>query len=246
MALDLPSGSSADPTDEILVELKRLGDNYQALDDHVESLNKYTVKAQLDVEMLLNRSSNNNKHLQTMSQLSQSVDRVLQLVQRPAEQSDTSSKYSAQEDAAQDRLIKLNQEILEKERRAAALDADYKQMKERIQERHSEFMQLQRDYHEFQATIQQQLKSTMGGVMVSSAALLDDAETPNASSKMQRITSMLREKYKLENGSRRVVSTDSVLNSVQERPHSKKRYVFNSNSPNGLPVTPERTASDED
>ncbi|AQZ11549.1 (ZYRO0C06666g) [Zygosaccharomyces parabailii] len=249
MASGLPPGASADATDEILIELKRLGDNYQALDDHVESLNKHTVRAQVDVEMLLNRSTNNNKHLQTMSQLGQSIDRVLQLVEKLPQGSEPSASHVSQEAEATHRLAELNQEIMEKERRAAALDADYEQMKERIRERHNEFIQLQKDYLEFQTTMQQQLKSTMGRVMVSTSALLDDADsTPSASSKMQRITSMLRERYKLENGSRRVVSTDSVLNGVQGRILPKKRYVLNPRSPHGSPMTPDRTsyASDEE
>ncbi|CAR27007.1 ZYRO0C06666p [Zygosaccharomyces rouxii] len=243
MAVDLSSDSPSDALDEVVVELKRLADNYKALDDHVESLNKHTVKAQVDVEMLLNRSSNNNKHLQTMSQLGQSVDRVLEQVQQLQKQ----QKSQEEDKSKHERLEALDREILAKERRAAALDADYRQMKQRLSEKHDEFAKLQRDFQDFQLSMNQQLKNAMGGVMVSSGALLDDA-TPkntnnNASSRMHRITSMLREKYNLENGSRRVVSTDSVF---QPQMRTRKKYVLNPNSLQGSPVTPERSSFNSD
>lgn len=243
MAIDLPSSRPSDSLDEVVIELKRLADNYKALDDHVESLNKHTVKAQVDVEMLLNRSSNNNKHLQTMSQLGQNVDRVLELVQQ------LQRPHSSQEkdNSKHEQLVTLNKEILAKERRAAALDADYQQMKQRIAEKHDEFVRLQRDFQDFQVSMNQQLKSAMGGVMVSSGALLDDAApsntSNNASSRMHRITSMLREKYNLENGSRRVVSTDSIL---QPQVRARKAYALNPKSPQGSPVTPERSSFNSD
>lgn len=242
MALDLPSGNSSDALDEVVVELKRLADNYGALDDHVESLNKHTVRAQVDVEMLLNRSSNNNKHLQTMSQVSQGVERVLEMVEHLQKAQD-----SAKGEKERERLEELNKEIVDKERRSAALDADYEQMKQRLIERNEEFSRLQRDFQDFQLSVNQQLKNAMGGIMVSGGALLDDAPSSagsssgNASSRMHRITSMLREKYSLENGSKRVVSTDSIFHQPQMR--TKKKYVLNSNSSQESPVTPERSRS---
>lgn len=243
MAIDLPSSGSSDPLDEVVIELKRLADNYRTLNDHVESLNKHTVKAQVDVEMLLNRSSNNNKHLQTMSQLGQSVDRVLELVQQLQK-----PNGSQEEDKSErERLEALDREILAKERRAAALDADYQQMRQRLGEKHDEFVKLQRDFQDFQLSMNQQLKNAMGGVMVSSGALLDDAAPKNTnnnpSSRMHRITSMLREKYNLENGSRRVVSTDSVF---QPQARTRKRYALNPNSLQGSPVTPDRPSFNSD
>lgn len=239
MAIDLPTSSSSDTLDEVVVELKRLADNYKALDDHVESLNKHTVRAQVDVEMLLNRSTNNNKHLKTMSQLGQSVDRVLELVEQLQKPETSQDKDNGENE----RLESLNKEIIMKERRAAVLDADYEQMKQRLAEKHEEFVRLQQEFQTFQSSMNQQLKNAMGGVMVSSGALLDDAASnntnTNAASRMHKITSMLREKYVSENRSRRVMSTDSVL---QPQTRLRKKYP----SLQGSPVTPERSSFNSD
>lgn len=269
--------------DDIIIQLKRLNDNSKQINNNVLEVDSSLRNTQLELESLVSRSSNNNKHLQSLLLSTQDVRKLHSLINRLTEQQtqsqsdaqrqrdelslllDTKFEHYLKKELKEDyekpesvtsfdkeielrdlkleslskelesykreheSLTALTQQVIEKERQLASINADYENLSEKLQKRVQQFEALQERYYTLDSKINdsvlEKYKNIQSTLEVSSSSLLGDENVPMT--KMSRITSMLRNRYPVDG--RRVISFSTVMNPT---PSPKKPYFLSSTDNN--------------
>lgn len=275
--------ASREDIDDIIIQLKRLNDNSKQINNNVLEVDSSLRNTQLELESLVSRSSNNNKHLQSLLLSTQDVRKLHSLINRLTEQQtqsqsdaqrqrdelslllDTKFEYYLKKELKEDyekpenvtsfdkeielrdlkleslskelesykreheSLTALTQQVVEKERQLASINADYENLSEKLQKRVQQFEALQERYYTLDSKINdsvlEKYKNIQSTLEVSSSSLLGDENVPMT--KMSRITSMLRNRYPVDG--RRVISFSTVMNPT---PSPKKPYFLSSTDNN--------------
>lgn len=275
--------ASREEIDDIIIQLKRLNDNSKQINNNVLEVDSSLRNTQLELESLVSRSSNNNKHLQSLLLSTQDVRKLHSLINRLTEQQtqsqsdaqrqrdelslllDTKFEHYLKKELKEDyekpesvtsfdkeielrdlkleslskelesykreheSLTALTQQVIEKERQLASINADYENLSEKLQKRVQQFEALQERYYTLDSKINdsvlEKYKNIQSTLEVSSSSLLGDENVPMT--KMSRITSMLRNRYPVDG--RRVISFSTVMNPT---PSPKKPYFLSSTDNN--------------
>lgn len=275
--------ASREDIDDIIIQLKRLNDNSKQINNNVLEVDSSLRNTQLELESLVSRSSNNNKHLQSLLLSTQDVRKLHSLINRLTEQQtqsqsdaqrqrdelslllDTKFEHYLKKELKEDyekpesvtsfdkeielrdlkleslskelesykreheSLTALTQQVIEKERQLASINADYENLSEKLQKRVQQFEALQERYYTLDSKINdsvlEKYKNIQSTLEVSSSSLLGDENVPMT--KMSRITSMLRNRYPVDG--RRVISFSTVMNPT---PSPKKPYFLSSTDNN--------------
>lgn len=275
--------ASREDIDDIIIQLKRLNDNSKQINNNVLEVDSSLRNTQLELESLVSRSSNNNKHLQSLLLSTQDVRKLHSLINRLTEQQtqsqsdaqrqrdelslllDTKFEHYLKKELKEDyeksenvtsfdkeielrdlkleslskelesykreheSLTALTQQVIEKERQLASINADYENLSEKLQKCVQQFEALQERYYTLDSKINdsvlEKYKNIQSTLEVSSSSLLGDENVPMT--KMSRITSMLRNRYPVDG--RRVISFSTVMNPT---PSPKKPYFLSSTDNN--------------
>lgn len=275
--------ASREDIDDIIIQLKRLNDNSKQINNNVLEVDSSLRNTQLELESLVSRSSNNNKHLQSLLLSTQDVRKLHSLINRLTEQQtqsqsdaqrqrdelslllDTKFEHYLKKELKEDyekpenvtsfdkeielrdlkleslnkelesykreheSLTALTQQVIEKERQLASINADYENLSEKLRKRVQQFEALQERYYTLDSKINdsvlEKYKNIQSTLEVSSSSLSGDENVPMT--KMSRITSMLRNRYPVDG--RRVISFSTVMNPT---PSPKKPYFLSSTDNN--------------
>ncbi|CAR24833.1 KLTH0G05324p [Lachancea thermotolerans CBS 6340] len=220
---------------EVVVGIRHLLDGNESLNSQVSQMDLRLTQTQLNLEGLVTRSTNNNKHLKSLLMSSQDVRRLEELIQQLARQQDAA--VAAQEHArereppehgAAAEVQRLNEElgrfkeqhgslealglqVVAKKQELAVLETRCASATARLHERAEDLQKLRQDHLELDMRIDYALREKYKAVetnLALSAATFTQAGRPPVT-KMNRITSMLRNQH--TNG-RRVVSLNVADN----------------------------------
>ncbi|SCV02768.1 LAMI_0H02828g1_1 [Lachancea mirantina] len=208
---------------EIIVYLRQLADSNvsnTALLQHVDST---VVQTQVELDGLAARSSNNNKHLQSLLLSTQDVKKLQSLIQLLSERLNEDNGSKSMRNAGCDPTIeqelqmfrekhgtleRLSLEIMSKETQLKLVEQALAHSTARLEDRKNEFESLRKSHLELDDRINHDLIQKWQDIQANTAfsrELLKEQGGPVPLSKMNRITSMLRSKSGVHEG-RRVMS----------------------------------------
>lgn len=181
-----PTEEQEDEIGAIIVGIRRLIDGNELLNSRVSHMDSRLTQTQLELEGLVTRSSNNNKHLKSLLISSQDVRRLQELIQQLSEQQEFERERSreiersgsaaadaaAAESAAEisrlsEELDKFKHEfgsletlverVAAKKQELAVLEAQHANMVTRLQDRAQDLERLRQDHLELDSRIDRAL-----------------------------------------------------------------------------------------
>lgn len=230
------SDAAVSDVEAVIRGLERLAHDNRSTRKAVERVDEKVSRTELELNSLVSRSTNNNKHLQNLLLSAQDVRRLQELIEQLSKQQDAQIAAAQEASAnindadansgAEDRirqlteelqafhdqhesLLRLTHQVAEKERQLAVLDHNYECVRQRLRERTQELSNLKREYEIVDSRINDTLMERYKAVhanLAFSATALHNHTRPPVT-KMNRITSMLRNKHA---GGRRVMSLNVV------------------------------------
>ncbi|CUS23763.1 LAQU0S11e03752g1_1 [Lachancea quebecensis] len=220
---------------EVVVGIRHLLNGNESLNSQVSQMDLRLTQTQMDLEGLVTRSTNNNKHLKSLLMSSQDVRRLEELIQQLARQREAAAvaqehmrEREPPEREAEAEIQRLNEElerykqqhgslealglqVAAKKEELAVLETRYTSVIARLHERAEDLQKLRQDHLELDMRIDHALSEKCKAVetnLALSAATFAQTGRPPVT-KMNRITSMLRNQN--TNG-RRVVSLNVADN----------------------------------
>lgn len=241
----LTYGISAQELDEIMMGLRRLNDGSKSIRERVDSIDDQVRRTQMDLESLVSRSSNNNKHLQSLLLSSNDIKELHELLEkltkvqelqltRNNEVEEIVRKVvmetimnerveSLQEELGRwkgksQRIDDLDEAIIKKEKRLQELETSIGFLEEKYRERHNKYTELRQRAKELQSSVVDQSLARYKSVQDTLAVSLANLNlsAKEEESSSARVISLLRNKYMDTNS----IGTRRVV-SMNEMSHTK-------------------------
>ncbi|SCV05620.1 LANO_0H11496g1_1 [Lachancea nothofagi CBS 11611] len=233
-----------DDMNEIIVGIKRLVVSHDSLNTQVQQMDTKVARTQIDLDGLVTRSTNNNKHLQSLLLSTQDVRKLQELLEQLSEQQQhqqqqsqsIESKVSSDQTSSDEvqrlrqeldlykqqhgNLVNITAELSQKQQELTVVNSKHEQMISKLHDSRKEFEKLRSEHKELDAQIDHALFSKCKAVETNLAISAANFMPPNNSSdmpmtKMNRITNMLRKNN--PNG-RRVMSLNVAGSSTNYTP----------------------------
>ncbi|SCU94259.1 LADA_0G07514g1_1 [Lachancea dasiensis] len=210
-----------DDISEIVVGVKRLVASHEEMGVHVQQVDTKVTQTQLDLDGLVTRSANNNKHLQSLLLSTQDVRKLQELLerlpsadqrQRPQPEPEPEPEPQRQElewfRRKHTSLDALDEQIAQKQLELSSLQGSCELVHAKLASAQREFEKLRVEYRELDSRIDQALfdkcKAVETNLAVSAASFLPPRPGSGVpATKMSRITDMLRQR---QPNTRRVMS----------------------------------------
>ncbi|CEP63721.1 uncharacterized protein LALA0_S09e01002g [Lachancea lanzarotensis] len=245
-----------DDISEIVVGIKRLLAGHDNLNAQVQRMDSKVAQTQIDLEGLVSRSANNNKHLQHLLLSKKEVQKRGDVVQ------ENSKSFTAAENGGESflevqrlrqeldlykqqngQLMELNTQISQKQAIVSELETQHRLVVARLTEAQREFEILRQDHkilvEQLDHALLEKCKAVENNLAISGAAFMPSKASVSTAlpmTKMNRITSMLRQKQ--PNG-RRVVSLNVADSMRSDEPS-------NNSDDNGEEDKPEEDNAEND
>ncbi|SCU88610.1 LAFA_0E13630g1_1 [Lachancea sp. 'fantastica'] len=218
-----------DDISEMVVGIKRLLAGHDNLNAQVQRMDSKVAQTQVDLEGLVSRSANNNKHLQHLLLSKKEVQKQgvkeQEISKSPSAAENGKDSFFEIQRLRQEldlykqqngQLTDLNTKIAQKQTALSDLQTQYELVVAKLIEAQREFEKLRQEHQSLDKQIDQALmekcKAVENNLAVSGAAFLPPKTSKSSAlpmTKMNRITSMLRQNQ--PNG-RRVVSLNIADN----------------------------------
>ncbi|QEU62969.1 hypothetical protein KDRO_F09060 [Kluyveromyces lactis] len=234
--------------EEIILSLKKLLDGNRMVRERVDAIDDQVRRTQMDLESLVSRSSNNNKHLQSLLLSSKDIKELHDVLDKLSVQQQEQMEKNRDMESVLTRLMEKqslelkssmeNDEIQILERKISQFEAKSGKLETldaqviakekqlaiietKLQERKERFDELRQRAKEVQSSLQDDLLTrykTVHDTMSVSMANLANGSRPAGNT--SRVASLLRNKYMNDkfNGNRRVVSLN------EPRPSSSSAF----------------------
>ncbi|CDO94251.1 unnamed protein product [Kluyveromyces dobzhanskii CBS 2104] len=226
--------------EEIMISLKRLLDGNKTVRERVDAMDDQVRRTQMDLESLVSRSANNNKHLQSLLLSSKDIKELHELLDKLSVQQQEQMEKNYDMETVLTRLMEkqslefkssletekikaLEQKISELELKSgkvesldAQLIAKEKQLAEietKLDERQARFEELRQNAREMQKSLQEDLAGRYKSVHdTMSISMANLANASPSTGNTSRVASLLRNKYMNDkiNANRRVISLNET------------------------------------
>ncbi|EDO19527.1 hypothetical protein Kpol_1018p59 [Vanderwaltozyma polyspora DSM 70294] len=243
---DIGSANSGYDLKLIADSLEKLQIGHKRIAHVVEAINTTSINMLLDIDSLLNRSKNNNKHLEKLDTLEESIlslqeninsfwgakikeegnqeiDIVLKQLEHEKEMRKLYENELTKYEEGLGTLKKLELTIQERSIELTKINTDYDLCKKLLKERYEEYKSLQEEYftlHEkINALINQDLSSITGDLTLTNSIIMRNGNTANCNN--ENISQTFRE---IDDRIFQLIQETHQLN-VKPKQHNNNRRI---------------------